>query len=91
MNAKLVTKFSPLRSLYLLSVPFVYEKIDEKKTALYVICDTADTSDCGWETMVFAANKEGKVVDWHDLACRREMDKLDHKFVLLDMGYRLES
>lgn len=37
------------------------------RTMGYVWIDTCFTLDHGWETMVFASDKNGKVLDWMDL------------------------
>ena len=39
------------------------------RTIGYVWIDTCFTLDHGWETMVFASDKNGKVLDWMDLDC----------------------
>ena len=39
------------------------------RTMGYVWIDTCFTFDHGWETMVFASDKNGKVLDWMDLDC----------------------
>lgn len=39
------------------------------RTMGYVWIDTCFTLDHGWETMVFASDKNGKVLDWMALDC----------------------
>lgn len=41
----------------------------------YVLVDTCEPFDCGWETMVFKCNKTGKVTKWADLDCERYPDR----------------
>lgn len=41
--------------------------IVKTKTKGYVWIDTCYTLDCGWETMVFASDKNGNVSNWMDL------------------------
>lgn len=43
--------------------------IVKTRTMGYVWIDTCFTLDHGWETMVFASDKNGKVLDWMDLDC----------------------
>lgn len=37
------------------------------RTGRYVMIDTCYTWDHGWETMVFACNERGEVIDWRSL------------------------
>ena len=39
------------------------------------------------ETMIFAANEDGEVTDWSDLACVR--DSTDHARCLKELGYSI--
>lgn len=39
------------------------------RTMGYVWIDTCFTLDHGWETMVFASDRSGNVLDWMDLDC----------------------
>lgn len=43
--------------------------IVKTKTRGYVLVDTCYTLDRGWETMVFASDKNGNVSNWSDLDC----------------------
>ena len=43
--------------------------IVKTKTKGYVWIDTCYTVDHGWETMVFASDKNGNVSNWMDLDC----------------------
>ena len=88
---KLDRQASGNAAVYHLSTPYKYEIMYNVQLTNYVVCSTANTSDHGWETMVFPTDKDGEVIDWCNLACRRNMDELDHKFVLLDIGYELET
>ena len=92
---KLESRMGGNKALYSLSVPYQYDAYDENGEVVpstsYVVCSTANAFDHGWETMVFPADENGKVIDWGDLACRRGMDELDHRFALSDIGYELET
>ena len=43
--------------------------IVKTRTRGYVLVDTCYTLDHGWETMVFASDKNGNVSNWSDLDC----------------------
>jgi hypothetical protein len=47
-----------------------YQKLF-KMNDRYYVASQVDLED-EWETMVFAANENGQVVNWSDLWCRRE-------------------
>lgn len=38
-----------------------------KVDGIYYLVDSCFTFDCGFETMIFMCNDDGKVIDWCDL------------------------
>ena len=62
----------------------------EGKKHKYVICSTVDAMFTGIETLIFPADKEGKLISWSELD-GSERGTISHERVLQNAGYELEQ
>lgn len=72
---------------YRLEPPLVVERWDGELLQMqYIVVSAANVFDMGvMETMAFAADEDGEVTDWTELACIRGED--DNDGALRELGY----